>query len=828
MASLDRRAAVAASVSVNGIDFIEIANQAQTVLRVHFLNAVPVDGTFSGGPTITGGETITSVSVMPIAASDWGWDDGHVVLTLRVAAPGDFSNYTLNLPASPALDPFFASVLFSFKAGCPSDLDCAPAVEPCPPEGGTTPAITYLAKDFLSFRQALLDFSTLNYPAWIERSEADFGVMFAEALSAIADELSYTQDRIAGESSLLTATQRRSVLRHGRLVDYELLPAQIASTMLQFDVAPGTTALPLGVAVIAPGADGTPITFETGLGLHDASAPPVANAAWNRSPGIAAYWFDETTQCTPVGAVQIDVFGHGYAFQPGQALLIETAADTTADPPLRQIVHLLAAGDPSGLYAEEIVDEIFACTRLPGGPPYLLLPAPAPATPPTPVTRLRFQPADALSASRDLSRTLVIGNLIAATQGVTVQETFMIGPPPASLANPPPLAVERTGPRASPEPGICGSAPAIRLFTLSCAPLAWLAQPTVDASGLPMPEIALTQAQSSGVPDLGWSWSRSLLSASEFANAFTIDPAAYRRVARNSDMSWQYDYDGDGGDTIRFGDGVFGVNPDAGSLFKVTYRFGGGAAGNVAAGAISQLAPQTLATGLFDAVMNPFAASGGADAQSIQSAQRLAPQAFRATQYRAVLAEDYQAAAETLAWVKNAGTVFRWTGSWLTTFTTAEPKAAEQPTTPQRIELINLLNRYRMAGTESYVPDPDYVSIDLQIILCATANVYAASVEQAVLAVLSPTGPGAGSAFFAVSRFGFGQPLERSALEAVIQALPGVAGVLCIHYRLRDHTAGFQEMGDEVQVGSNQILRCDNDPSRPGNGALSITVQGGR
>ena len=87
-----------------------------------------------------------------------------------------------------------------------------------------------------------------------------------------------------------------------------------------------------------------------------ASAPPVANAAWNRSPGIAAYWFDETTHCTPVGAVQIDVFGHGYAFQPGQALLIETAADTTADPPLRQIVHLLAAGDPSGLYAEEIVD----------------------------------------------------------------------------------------------------------------------------------------------------------------------------------------------------------------------------------------------------------------------------------------------------------------------------------------------------------------------------------------------------------------------------------------------------------------------------------------
>lgn len=828
MASLDRRAAVAASTSVNGIDFVEIANQAQTLLRVHFLNAVPVDGTFSGGPTITGGETITSVSVLPIAPADWGWDDGHVVLTLRVAAPGDFSIYTLSLPASPVVDAFFASVPFSFKAGCPSDLDCAPAAEPCPPEGGTAPSITYLAKDFLSFRQALLDFSTLNYPAWIERSEADFGVMFAEALSAIADELSYTQDRFAGESSLLTATQRRSVLRHGRLVDYELLPAQAATTMLQFDVSLGTTALPHGLAVIAPGADGAPITFETGLGLHDTTAPPVANAAWNRSPGIAAYWFDETTQCLPVGAMQIDVFGHGYAFQPGQALLIETAAETTADPPLRQIVHLLAAGDPAGLYAEEIVDEIFACTRLAGGPPYLVLPAPAPAAPPTPVTRLRFQPADALTASRDLSRTLVIGNLIAATQGVTVKETFMVGPPPAGVANPPPLAVERTGPRPSTDPGVCGAPPAIRMYTLGQAPLTWFPQLTVDPSGLPVPEILLSQAQSSGAPDAPWSWNRSLLTASEFDDAFTIDPAAYRRVARNSDMSWQYDYDGDAGDTIRFGDGVFGANPDAASRFNVTYRYGGGSAGNVAAGAINQLAPTTLATGLFQAVMNPFAGAGGADPQSIQSAQRLAPQAFRATQYRAVLAEDYQTAAETLPWVKNAGTVFRWTGSWLTTFTTAEPVAAEQATTPQRIDLVDLLNRYRMAGTESYVPDPDYVSIDLQIILCATANVYAAAVEQAVMALLSPTGPAAASAFFAVSRFGFGQPLERSALEAAIQAAPGVAGVLCIHYRLRDHTAGFQEMGDEVQVGRNQILRCDNDPSRPGNGALSITVQGGR
>ena len=46
-----------------------------------------------------------------------------------------------------------------------------------------TPPIDYLAKDFEGFRRALFEFSALRYPAWRERSEADFGVMFAEALA---------------------------------------------------------------------------------------------------------------------------------------------------------------------------------------------------------------------------------------------------------------------------------------------------------------------------------------------------------------------------------------------------------------------------------------------------------------------------------------------------------------------------------------------------------------------------------------------------------------------------------------------------------------------
>jgi hypothetical protein len=827
MTTHDRRARVLASSSVNGIDFVEIAGQAQTMLRVHFLNAVPVEGKLTDAPKIAGGETIPTVAVLPNLV--WGWDDGHVVLSLQVRAPGDFSRYTLTL-ASPVLDRFLDHALFSFKANCATDLDCQPPAAFCPPGTGNPPPIDYLAKDFLSFRQTLLDFSTLRYPTWQERSEADFGVMFLEALSAVADELSYTQDRIATEASLLTATQRRSAVRHARLVDYEPTPPVSAATWLQFEVTAGATVIPHGLAAIAPAPDGTPVTFETGLGIRDSSPPPPANALWNRNAAVAiqGYWFDDSEQCLPAGATRMHVKGHGWDFHPGQMVLIETLAENPGDPPIRQIVHLLGANDPGGPPAKQICDEIFLSPVAPGGPPFLTCPTSPPAQcAPTAVTRIVWQASDKLTVARDLSHTVVIGNIVTATQGRTVAEAFLIGPPPRGIANPPPSAIERTGARPLVMPGQCGTPPTIRLHTLSAAPLAWLPQPAIDPSGRPVPEIVLVQTQPPvSVPN--WGWVRSLLDAEAFDQSFTIDPVSYRTVATNSDLIVQSDYDGDGGDTIRFGDSVFGANPDIGMQFTVTYRYGASAAGNVAADAVTRLDPATAATGLFSAVTNPLPATGGADAQTLKSIQRLAPQAFSASPLRAVLAADYTAAAQTLSWVKRAGTVFRWTGSWLTTFTTPEPVTSEQIAIGDRTALIDLLNRYRMAGTECYVPDPDYVSIDLIVELCATANAFAAQVKQAVTAALSPIGPGAAAAFFAVSRFVFGQPLQRSALEAAIQAIPGVAGVTCIEYRLRDRLPDFQPMPDQVNVGQSQIIRCDNDPSRPNNGALAVIVRGGR
>jgi hypothetical protein len=803
------------TATLNGIDFVEVADTSQRILIVHFLNAVPVAGSLIAAPTITGGDTIPNVAVSPVEATDWGMDGSHVVLALRVPAPGDFSTYTLTL-ASPVLDPFFATAEFSFKALCPSDIDCETPPPACPPPSTNPPPIDYLAKDFLSFRQALLDFSSLRYPGWQERSEADLGMMLLEAMSAVADDLSYTQDRVAAEATLTTATQRRSVIRHARLIDYEPSPAVSAQTVLQFDVDQGATEVPYGVVTTAQAADGSLVVFETGPSLADRPGSAPASALWNTGQ-IEAYWFDDSTRCLRAGATSLYVLGRGYEFQPGQLVLVETTVGPGQDP-LRQVVRLLDAGAAQAPWAQEVCDGVFTRTPDPAGaqPPWFTCVTSPPSDPaPTAVTQITWGSADALQADRDLAMTTVCGNLIAASQGQTVQDEAFSAMPASDDASLP--TIVRTGPRHTNPDGSIGDAVPQHLHTLAAGTVAWLPAPAGSTDANPRPEILLTEQQAGG--PLPWTWFRRLLDAGAFEPAYTIDPGLWRVIQRRTDGSVQFDYDGDNGDTLRFGDGDFGLIPADGSRFLVSYRVGNGAAGNVAAGAVCRIEAGPAATGLLR-VRNPMPATGGTDAETLDRVRRIAPMAFRLPLQRAVIRQDYEDIAQSQPWVAQAHTSFRWTGSWLTVFTAADPRGGLAIGLDERAGLATLLNRCRMAGYESYVPDATYVSVDVIVQLCALPTFFDADVEVAVLAALT--------AFFAPDDFTFGQALELSALEAVVQAVPGVAGVLCVESRVRGRTATFAEMPDRIVVSADQIIRCNNDPSAPERGSLSVRVTGGK
>jgi hypothetical protein len=765
--------------TLNGIDYVEVREAEPGNLYVHFLNSVAVSSA-SLFAVITGGDITPTVPVAAIQAADWMSDsEGRPVLALHVPGRGDHSSYTLTLNQATALDPYFQSVPFSFFVFCPSLVDCRAPEQPCPAPDDSLPAIDYLAKDYGSFRQALSDFSAQRFPEWRERAEADFGMVMLEALSAVGDELSYIQDQIHLQAKIELATERRSIVRLARLVDYEPAPIMSATVMLQCNVT--GTMLPSGVLITAQAPDGSVVPFEIGTGIRDSSTYQVS-PKWNS--GIQPYWWDDNDRCLAPGTTSMDLAGWGFNFFAGQTLLIDTQGPTTADPPMRQFVRL--AKPP-----EEITDPLFAQQ----------------------ITRITWRMEDALTDHHDLTRTVVAGNLVPATQGLRRTDTFAIDKPSAASPSMQ-LAVARLGPNST-----AVSPNWQYLFTLSSQPLAYLP----GADGAPQPEILVTRT---GAQPQVWTWVRSLLEAGEFEQKFTIDPEAFRQVA-NLPQGLGYDYDGADGATLRFGDGVFGLQPTDGDIFEVRHRESRGAIGCVPADAITSVDPAWA--GILLSVSNPFAAQGGANAETDEQVRQRAPEAFRAITYRAVRPEDYSTQARRLAWVLRAGAVFRWTGSWTTIFVATDPRSAGAISRDQHIELSRLLNRVRLAGYEVYAPAPHYVSFDLRIVVCAQPGAFRADVFEGIAAALRPVRyPDGTMGFFYFDNFTLGMPFERSRLEAAIQAVAGVAGVFSILYRRRGQSSGYSQLPALVAFGPQEIFRMDNDANHPERGSYVIDVEGGR
>src|SRR4051812_45881501 len=101
------------------------------------------------------------------------------------------------------------------------------------------------------------------------RADDDFSIALLDAWATVADVLTFYQERIANESYLRTATERRSLLELARLIGYELRPGVAASTYLAFTVedapgAPPQTSIDIGTKVQSvPGPGEKPQTFET-------------------------------------------------------------------------------------------------------------------------------------------------------------------------------------------------------------------------------------------------------------------------------------------------------------------------------------------------------------------------------------------------------------------------------------------------------------------------------------------------------------------------------------------------------------------------------------
>lgn len=239
---------------LNGIDYLEMGSSG-TILVLHLIRNLSASLT-QENVVLEGGDLTVDIESVSYDAN---------LVTIKVKSIGDRSNYRLRLveslanlvrrglsnlnepPSPPGFDPQLSEINFSWQEEV-SEFDCQP-VEPLPEKPEPPPNIDYLAKDYASFRQLMLDRLAVTIPEWKERNPSDLGIMLVELLAYAADNLSYYQDAVATEAYLGTARKRISVRRHSRLLDYFMHDGCNARVWVTLKVSPA------GDGVKLPGAD---------------------------------------------------------------------------------------------------------------------------------------------------------------------------------------------------------------------------------------------------------------------------------------------------------------------------------------------------------------------------------------------------------------------------------------------------------------------------------------------------------------------------------------------------------------------------------------------
>jgi hypothetical protein len=868
MAAIDRIETLHQHDDTVGLDFVYVS-QDQKTLYVFFHPAATLSAQQILGPispaqiaiySPSGGERLPIVPLDPVFAPTWVTLFNRRVLKVVTTEPGDFSRYRFRLH-HPAVDPYFEEVGFSFKANCPSQLDCEAPPHECPEDELVDYPVNYQARDFWSIRQALLDFASERHPDWKDRLEADLGMMLAEVMSAMGDEFAYYQDRISREAFWESATQRRAIRRHTRLVDYTLQDGKAGTTWLDFAVDASqpvhviSAGLPVWVSPLSVLPNETaqsrrsrsPSVFEVGHGLaqgHAFLAPPLGvipsqsklypASTFNLRNGaneMEVYQWDDSDDCLPLGSTVLYVkrtASKGRAVDlpledftnpdvPGKWVVLKTNPNDASVPARTWLVRLI-----------QVTEETDPLTT-------------------AKITRLEWEEAQATTFELELESLVVRGNIVPATAGETLEAFFQIEPnlKVAALPAPPPpnvtYAIERQGPAVNTLPADTATEPYHSSFLLS---LPGSEDRDVVSHGFNAQAVAPEARVMDGTWAAGlftsgseWEWKRSLLgvnSSQPSDKHFTLDDGSWRRVAayRRVDETGtpqehvHSDYANGRGATIRFGNGEFGETPGRGTHFRVVYRLGRGRGDNVAAGSLTDFNPVMLPFVL--SLTNPLPVLDAVDPETPEQARHVASQAFRAETFRAVREEDYAAAVEKLSWVQRAGAQFRWTGSWLTLFATPDPKGSFSLTPVERLGLEQQLDRYRLAGRETHGMNPKFANLDLQIHICVAPTSYVGEVKLKVLeALFGRRGVRPQLGFFSPDNWTFGDPLDRAQLEAAIQAVPGVRAVEEIYIRRRGWFA--LRLFDELvyAVAPDEIIRVENNPQLPERGAVRLVMEGG-
>ncbi len=245
--------------------------------------------------------------------------------------------------------------------------------------------------------------------------------------------------------------------------------------------------------------------------------------------------------------------------------------------------------------------------------------------------------------------------------------------------------------------------------------------------------------------------------------------------------------------TVTFGNGVQGMIPPAGRRVRArTMRAGGGAAGNLPAGSLTTITARD-ANGVQlgpISVLQPIATTGGADSETLLSAEQRLPSLLR-HQGRAVTAGDYKtlaqnvpgagvARAEVLPLFKPQTRSINIPG--VVSVMVIPNKDGVQPPCPRAdrplLETVySYLDPLRPATAEMYVIGTEYVSLGLSVAVEVLAGFGLLQIQQQVELALRnylwPLNPGG----IGNQGWTLGRNVRSLELEVIVSQVPGVIEV---------------------------------------------------
>jgi hypothetical protein len=795
---------------LNGIDFVEFRREpGKLVLEVTFLKSAPA--VTAANCRVTGGIRIVDLRVTAVeTVAD------PLMLRVLVDREGDFSPYVLEID-HPSLDLERNQAVFSFKAACPSEFDCRISPD-CPPPTREEPALDYLAKDYQSFRRLMVDLIAERNPNWTERLPADLGMTLVELMAYTGDYLSYYQDAGPGtEGYLDTCLHRVSAARHAKLIDHAMGQGRNATTFVHLEGGAGANG-------IVPAA--TKVTSRVAVPLIGDIAPPgpiiPALADFDGDPALANTLVFETQADMRVLEIHNALRIHTWADRlcclskdAKEIFLYRDNADTAVRPDLRAGEYVLleeVLSPTTGLAADadrnhrqvlaigsvENTEDAAFTSALAGG---ALTPRTNPADPALPLLRVVFAKGEALNFAPCISAetvdhliiepvTVARGNIAFVDHGRSIARDTQ-----DQSLDLPDMGAGRW-------------------------PIPELALPDVPVTRNPEPAITLDIAFP-GEPAEKWTPVPNLLDSQPFHQHFVVETG------------------NDGFSTLRFGDDQYGRRPFDADRVVARYRIGNGQGGNAGSGTLVHLVdPGAVVIPPIARIWQPLPASGGTEPETIEHVRQIAPEAFRAIQFRAVTERDWEEMALRHADVAAAKASFRWTGSWHTVFVAIHPAdpanlrrlpGGGTELQPAFASLIKThLTRFKLAGYDLNIRAAIYVPLEIDIRICVGEGHFRGDVLAEVERALSNRRFADGTTgFFFPLRFGFGSAVYLSQLYAAVSAVEGVNSAEITKFkRYWDPPRGEIEKGS-IAMTPFEIPRLDNDPNFPENGVLRVTAVGG-